>query len=261
MKQNRHIICLHGFLGLGSDWNTVLPENINAWKQDLFSPDSTHQAGGHASETTPPLSDFYSLSNWLNALAQQTSSTSKNPNHTRNVILGYSLGGRIALATLAQKPEIWSGAIIVSAHPGLTSTKERELRIQSDEKWATLFETSEWNSLLSKWNSQPVLKNTADPNTDRLEKDFSRQRLASSLRSLSLGRQKDFRCDIQSLKIPVLWIVGENDRKFLDLATEVCSLNSGISLVILPNAGHRAPWDQPVKFKKAVSKFLTGQIP
>src|SRR5690242_6488130 len=112
------LYCVHGFLGQASDWEDILPPYLRKFAFDLFSPGASSQ----------PAFDFNALGGWIN----DTAVKSPGP----RVLVGYSLGGRIALHALTRKPEIWSAAVIISAHPGLSDPTERQKRIENDEKWA-----------------------------------------------------------------------------------------------------------------------------
>lgn len=229
------LVCLHGFLGQGSDWLDVIPSNFRTLHPEFF--------GTHG---VPQPFDFEGLANWVNSLAK------RHPGP--RILVGYSFGGRVALHALVSNPDFWDGAVIIAAHPGLTDEEERRKRIEADEKWARRFEGDEWDGLLSDWNSQPVLRGSS--NLGRYEGDFSRPLLAAAFRGCSLGRQKDLRPFLQQTKIPILWLVGDRDSKFLSLGKEIASLNSKISLAILPHASHRAPWDQLGPFQEVLLRWL-----
>ena len=55
---------------------------------------------------------------------------------------------------------------------------------------------------------------------------------------------------------PVLWIVGERDRKYVEEGVRAVSLLPNAKLWTVPEAGHRAPWEQPDLVREAVSHFL-----
>lgn len=254
--------CIHGFLGEPSDWDTVLPDGFRSVRFNLFgsgnsepkqNPREFKQNSENFCHTVQDQSgfNFQNLALWIQSKAKEFARP--------RILIGYSLGGRIALHSLIQDPDLWDAAVIISTHPGFVHLEERQSRIEADELWARRFEKSEWNQLMSDWNSQPVLR-TMPSSTGRpflrREENFSRDFLAGALRGCSLGKQGDLRTEIQKMKLPILWIAGKEDSKFLALGEEVASMNSRISLSILPNAGHRAPWDQPQSFQDALMKFL-----
>ncbi len=233
------LYCLHGFLGRSLDWDAVIPAHLKKVALDLFS---------SAPQSRPSL-DLVSFPEVVNQAAQ----VEKRP----RVLVGYSLGGRIALHALVSDPKSWSGAVIISAHPGLSDLSEKATRKMKDEDWAQSFETESWGELMTRWNSQAVFEGS-EPR-QRIEAEFSRRSLAEALRTCSLGVQRDLRPEIRSLNIPILWVVGEQDQKFLGLARDVAQLNPLVDLEVLPGATHRAPWDRPDDFARCLDNFF-GRI-
>lgn len=221
---------LHGFLGKPADWNDIFKKN-NVYTIDLYK------------------EPIVSLDDWaihFNAHA----STHKGP----RTLIGYSMGGRLALHALIQQPSLWNAAIIISAHPGLISTADISQRLAADETWAKRFETDPWDHLMFDWNSQSVFQKDQF-NFERNANDYSRSALAASLRSWSLGRQANLLDQINQLEMPILWIAGECDNKYAAL-TKKLALSHPLSEVwIAPKTGHRVPWRCPEEFIVKINQF------
>ena len=85
------------------------------------------------------------------------------------VLLGYSMGGRLALEALVEDCSAWAAAMIVSAQPGLADPVEREARLVSDGGWAGMLEKGEqgWANFQTAWDLQPVLAGSVRPSGDR----------------------------------------------------------------------------------------------
>ncbi len=246
--------CLHGFLGSAQDWESLFSTEASAEFQSIrynfFSPDSvSNQAGVAVAE---PGLDLEALGRWVNQRARLFNA----PGSIR-VLLGYSLGGRVAMHALAADPQLWQAAVLVSANPGLpeSDAQGRKIRLQADREWARKFQSGNWEEVVGSWNAQPVLSG-GKVIPIRKPTDFSRSALAASLDHCSLGRQKDLRPELSRLSLPILWVAGENDPKFKTLACEGAALNPHFQVACLPDAGHRTPWDQPLLFKKTLHKFL-----
>lgn len=218
---------LHGFLGLPSDWNAVFPEGViqaPAWLPML------HRVCG------------------LKALA-----SSLSENAGGDVLVGYSMGGRVALHMLVDDGARWRRAVIVSASPGLLTEAEREARAAHDRRWAERFRHDAWERVLEDWEAQAVF--AGEPRLPRNERDFDRAQLAAALEKGSVGIQEDLRSALRELQIPVLWVAGERDEKYAAIARECAALNPNFEVRILAGAGHRAPWSATDQFRKAVKEW------
>lgn len=198
------IYALHGFLGLPSDFNTLPVTAVS------IKPAATFDAWAH---------DF---------------NATIDPKE-ENVLLGYSMGGRLALQAYRHNPRLWTRLILISTHPGLENSHERTLRIENDEKWARRFESEPWDTLMRDWNGQEVLKGISIP---RHEHDYDRKDLAAFLRNFSLGRQEVF-------EPPATWVVGENDTKFRKRLHH-------LDPIVAPRAGHRVIFEN----REFVGKLL-----
>ena len=229
-------VALGGFLGRPDDWDGVLDMSWQRldWMQYLPA---------------------YEDADWLSALANNLGEIGKG-----EVLLGYSMGGRIALHMLIQRPKRWRAAVIVSASPG-PKTGEDPSRAGRDAAWAARFRSEPWDSVLADWNAQSVFAHDPPDRLERSEAFYDCARLAEVLVSGSVARQADLRPRLASLGIPILWVAGERDSKYSSLAAECAALNPRFSLAIIPEAGHRAPWGNPLAFRTAVDTFLNQHSP
>lgn len=172
---------------------------------------------------------------------------------TKNdILLGYSMGGRLALHALLTSPTPWRAAIIISAHPGLTTSRSE--RLTKDEDWADLAER-DWPAFLTQWNAQSILPTISQGFPQPSPEDQSA--IAKSFRHWSLGAQENLRPRLPEITCPVLWITGENDRKFTTLAEKNHPLIPHATHQIIPDCGHRVPWEHPERFAETARKFLT----
>ncbi|MGD9418315.1 MAG: alpha/beta fold hydrolase [Verrucomicrobiota bacterium JB025] len=177
-------------------------------------------------------------------------------------LLGYSMGGRLALHALLENNHPWKAAVIVSAHPGLENDDERTARRASDARWATKALAGEWQTFLTDWNSQPTLAAAIERERGANGRLMMRRReIARSFVDWSLGTQQPLWDRLPEIHIPVLWIAGENDAKFLPLAERAASALPHGTLVTAKGAGHRIPWENPDWFHETVASFLLGGLP
>lgn len=199
------IYALHGFLGLPSDW-------------DRFN------------VTAVAIRPAESLWEWAKAF----NATIREP----ALLIGYSLGARLAMHALLDQPTLWRGAIFVSGNTGLKTG--HEARRRQDEEWARKFMYDPWELVLGDWNRQPVFRGSRP--IQRLEKDYSRSELAKLLVHFSLSSQEDLSQKLGACPVPHLFVGGALDPIYT-APTRV------------PNAGHRVPWDQPEPFNQILQEF------
>ncbi len=204
------IVALHGNLGSTKDWDSLdLPKlhAVDLWQQSHLN--------------------FIEFAHELKVRTDPGS-----------VLMGYSLGGRLALHAMAMYPEHWSRSVILSAHPGLCCVEDRLARRSSDQVWAKRARKMEWREFLEKWNEQPVLENeTVSANQISLEN--RRLEIAAAFENWSLGMQEDLRSSLQKFTAPVLWVTGAKDQKFTRLGREMEEVFGDFCHEVIPDCGHR----------------------
>ena len=172
-------------------------------------------------------------------------------------LLGYSMGGRLSLHALLEKDHPWQAAVIVSAHPGVEYEAECEERRAIDAAWATKALAGNWQDFLTDWSRQPLL-GSAMPRDPGASGNLAmrRREIARSFVDWSLGAQQPLWPRLHEITIPVLWVAGETDTKFLALAERAISLMPRAKLAIAPGAGHRVPWEAEEWLAHQVAGFL-----
>jgi 2-succinyl-6-hydroxy-2,4-cyclohexadiene-1-carboxylate synthase len=240
-KSTDTLYCLHGFLGRPADWDAALARSGLDWRSlDLIG------LGAMNAKLT------------FDAIAERVNDVARESSVGRRVLVGYSMGGRIALQALVHEPALWDAAIIVSANPGLPVAEEARARAELDRAWALRVRFDPWDKLVHAWQSQPVFHGRK-PAIPRLEREFDRSALAWAMEQWSLGRQRDLRPELAKLRIPVLFVSGEHDAKYLSIARQCAALNPEFELAALAGAAHRVPWEAPELFLEALSDFLERQ--
>ncbi len=241
------VIAINGFLGLASDWDLIrdlLPAGWTLHTIDLWG-----------------ASNIVAYDEWAERIAEEIGRTFSID--TPKILLGYSMGGRLAMNLLAHSPKLFSGAVIVSANPGLLSEAERLARREADTIWATKFLKEPWPNLIQEWNAQAALREpkVVDSDSivlDRKESEFDRFAIANALRTWTLGAQRNLRPEIALLALPIKFITGEDDVKFTALARDLVKepANGARTHEIVSRAGHRVPWDAPAQFRSILANFL-----
>jgi 2-succinyl-6-hydroxy-2,4-cyclohexadiene-1-carboxylate synthase len=236
--------CLHGSVGSAADWRSLGAElataGIGSRAVDLWR--------FLECEPMPPA---------VFAQALNAEALGEAPRGRHRVLLGYSLGGRLALHALLGQPHPWQAAIIISAHPGLEDGNERATRLAADAIWAARAFRDDWQLFLDDWNAQPLLAGAPirEPAASR-NLSLRRREIARSFVDWSLGNQQPLWSALSAITIPTLWIAGEADTKYRALAERAATLVPGASLAIAPSAGHRVPWDAGPWLAAQIRDFL-----
>lgn len=237
--------CLHGALGMAADWRCVA-KGLAAEKTGTRAVDLWRFL-----EAGPlPLADFGQA---LNADA-----AGEVFRGSGRALMGYSMGGRLALHALLENRHPWQAAVIVSAHPGLESAADRETRRVADAAWAAQALTENWQAFLAAWNAQPVLGGHRVPRDPQAAARLvaRRREIARSFVDWSLGAQPALWDRLHEITLPVLWVAGEHDPKFLALAQRAVQQLPRALLAVAPAAGHRVPWEAEAWLVQQVSHFL-----
>ena len=176
----------------------------------------------------------------------------------KSLILGYSLGGRLALHACLSRPDLWRGAIIVGADPGLESEEEKRLQLDIDLKWAERLKREPLEKLAEEWDAQPVFcgfENAAPRNFDELDA----AKLGKKFEVFSKGLQENLAPKLAELqKPPILFLSGEKDQKYQGIGEKLSKSTSVVKAQIVADAGHRVPWENPESFCQVLIDFAFG---
>jgi len=172
-------------------------------------------------------------------------------------LAGYSLGGRLVLHAMVKAPELWGGAVILSAHPGLVDRGERELRRRKDLNWADKARNQDWLQFLAEWNAQPALD--GESGSEFLDRQrclkSRRESVACAFELWSLGNQRDLRGRLGGCHFPVLWMTGSQDVKFTELGAAMGEVFPNIEHCVLEGCGHRILQEAPDLAACAIRDF------
>jgi 2-succinyl-6-hydroxy-2,4-cyclohexadiene-1-carboxylate synthase len=176
-------------------------------------------------------------------------------------LCGYSLGARVALGLLARHPYLFAGATLIGVNPGLGDPAERAARIGGDERWARLLLREGMSGFLSAWQAQPLFESqvqlsaAALAQQRRIRAQHTARGLGHSLRVLGLGQMPDYRGVLHGCCLPVRLVVGDLDRKFLEIARELSGL-TGAALDCVPGAGHNLLLEAPEQVAGVLTRAL-----
>jgi 2-succinyl-6-hydroxy-2,4-cyclohexadiene-1-carboxylate synthase len=243
-------IFLHGFLGIPSDWDQIITE----LKKELAS--SAVEGVYHRVDyfNRPNLSPKQLLDkvadefiHWING----------NTTHKRKVLVGYSLGGRLGLHIFEKRPDLFERFFCISAHPGFKPFQEDEIkeRATKDQFWAEMFLHQNWNEVVKKWNEQSVFEDSVtEPERDG--SNYRRDLLAKALVNWSLAKQSEKRMVIRRHSKKISWIIGERDKKFIEMTRALLKEIQDLEIEIIPSSGHRVLFDNPLELSRRISSSV-----
>ncbi len=226
------IVCLHGFLGQGADWQEMRVQVVQEHPElrvDFFCPSLF--------EPFHPLSPIHI--NFEEFPKRLIEFLRKQYEYKKIILIGYSMGGRLALNSVVQQPDFFDRAIFISTNPGLLGLEESKKKAENDKIWGQRFLSEDWEPLLSDWNQQPVFWGSEEPPPFRDEKLFSREALAAALVEWSVARQVIDLAKLKAIKTSNIWVVGEKDSKYVKILQTLMKIGVGSCHQIFPSRGHR----------------------
>jgi 2-succinyl-6-hydroxy-2,4-cyclohexadiene-1-carboxylate synthase len=179
-------------------------------------------------------------------------------NGEKSVLLGYSLGGRLALHAYIHRPDLWEGVVVVGADPGLASSEEKNQQFARDRNWADRLKKEPLEQLVREWDEQPVfcgIENSAPRNLEELDPI----QLSQQFEVFSKGLQQNLVPALSELKNPpVLFLAGEKDKKYQQIGDELAELCPVVESRWVEDSGHRVPWENPESFSRILIDFAIG---
>ena len=238
------LVFLHGFSGDRREWQ--LPEACLGDYPRLYL-----DLPGHGESAHVAVHDFSDMHTLLNR-------TLLSYNILTYWLVGYSLGGRIAMFHACQDPAGLCGIIVEGGHPGLKGVAAREARAASDHLWAQRFRTQPLSNVFADWYQQPVFASLTDSQRRALIALRCRNagtNLAMMLEATSLAVQPDLRAALSARHFPFDYLYGERDEKFAALAAELNAVRH-----VIPNAGHNAHRENPGAVSASLAQILRRRI-
>lgn len=172
-------------------------------------------------------------------------------------LVGYSMGGRIALHAGLALPDRVQRLVLIGASPGLADPVQRAARHEADGCLAAEVEASSIEVFARRWAQTPVLAGlpeevAADVYADRLRN--SPVGLARALRGLGTGALPSLWPRLGELTLPVVLIVGERDAKFRDIAERMAGALPRARVEVVPGTGHAVHLEAPERVAKLIGR-------
>lgn len=235
------VVFLHGLLGSQQDWATVFAHLQNFPEIRPLAVDLPY----HGKSINVECGDFAEMRMLLHHSLKYA--IGEQPFY----LVGYSLGGRIALDyALHQINPNLRGLLVEGANIGLATQEEREARLMHDQHWATRFANEPMQKVLNDWYQQPVFADlTVDKRSKFVEKrqNNNGKQIAKMLLATSLAKQEKWDCSSEHIR----FLIGDQDRKFRAMAA-----GNGLDYRLISDAGHNAHQANPVAFVAELLAFI-----
>lgn len=237
-------VFLHGYTGDGACWARViaaLPSGARTLAPSLI---------GHDHGPSSPAT--------FDGEVDRIATLAKDVKMEGGHLVGYSLGGRVALRLVLRHPKLFSRVTLIGASPGLRTEAEREQRRAHDEIWARRLETKGIASFVDAWEAQPIfasqaklpLGTRADARRRRLAHDpFG---LAVAMRCLGTGAMPDCWDLLGSCETEVGIVAGALDEKFVAIGRAMSERLPRAKMYVVPGVGHNAVLEAP----EAITEIL-----
>jgi len=239
------IALAHGFVGDGvSTWS----HQIETLSDDFTVVAWDAPGAGHSAR--PP--DWFRLSHYADCFTAFLAALGFRQAH----LVGLSLGGAMALETVARHPTVAQSLVLVSAYAGWSGSltpeeTERRLRFCLDvadrppqeflrAMIPSMFSVSAPASAVAEFAKSVLAFDPAG---------FPTMSLASA--------EADLRAVLPTVSVPTLLLYGDHDlRAPLSVAKAMASSIPGSRLVVLPGVGHASPVEAPELVTREIRKFL-----
>lgn len=250
------LLLLHGFTGSTATWRPAVAGLADRFRVMMID------ELGHGQTDCPPNPARYTMEEAAADLAAILDAYG----FTRAHVLGYSMGGRLALGFACLYPRRVGTLILESASPGLRTAAERMQRRTHDNRLAKRVLKEGIPAFVDRWEAIPLFM------TQRRLPQSMRQAvraerlgqcaagLAGSLRGMGTGMQPSWWDRLTALRMPVLLISGERDEKFCRIAAEMDDRLAHARRSIIPDAGHNTHIEKADAFVQTVRPFLIDHL-
>ena len=244
------LLFLHGFTG----HKKAYPEFLDRLAQACTVVSLDLPGHGHTVIPAAVQSDFLQVVEDLAQILEDRASGSVH-------CVGYSMGGRLALAMALCFPELVRSLALIGASPGIANPGLRFRRRASDRDLAAFIAAVPAAAFLDYWYKLPLFANgnptPVGSSLGLLHLKDHAGNLAQSLSILGTGTQPSFWKSLPKLNLPVLLVVGNSDAQYVKVARDMqCGLpNSRIALI--PGAGHRAHVDRPGEVSARIMEHVS----
>lgn len=246
-------VLIHGFSGSAESWR----HTAGRLRVETYAPVVCGHGTGTAVATAA-----HSFETEVDRLASEIKVAVPAPRY----VVGYSLGGRLALGMLVRHPDLFVGAATIGANPGIDGEDERKTRRDADEAWARLIEERGLAAFDREWSDLPLFHSQRELGASVAEEQRAIRlghdagALAGAMRALSLGAMPDYRPSLVGIPCPVELIAGGRDPKFVALARLMAELLPAGTVRVIEGSGHNVLLEAPRELARLLNRSLERTV-
>ena len=252
-RQRPSLVMLHGFTGSSLSWWRCV-ELMNP-RVDCFAIDII----GHGQSDAPIASEAYRFATAVDHMTTLIAELVESPVN----LLGYSMGGRLALSIARRAPHLFSQLVLESSSPGLKTEAERHHRVEQDELLARYILTHPIEDFVHRWTDLPLWNSQSTLPASQRDALYQQRLsntpagLAGSLQGMGTGIMPHLWHELDTILHPALLLTGEHDTKFTVINHEMKAHLPHAVHNVIPDAGHMVHFEQPEVYAARVLEFIT----
>jgi 2-succinyl-6-hydroxy-2,4-cyclohexadiene-1-carboxylate synthase len=230
------VTLLHGFTLTGESWSELV-RKMPAGRRWI-----TPDLRGHGSARIAPCT--------MDDCAADLVALWDHLGVERSHVVGYSMGGRLALHVAVRLPERTLSLLTIGAHAGLEA-EAREARRQADDVLAERLEREGIESFVAEWEALPMFAGVSRRGPEftawlhGLRIKSQAAGLAASLRDMGAGAMEPLWDKVDAIDVPCTFVAGERDDRFVQAARRLADSVPDSRIKIVPDAGHAAHFEEP----------------
>lgn len=248
-ETNPPLVLLHGFMGSSQDW----AEALKRFSKKYYC--IAIDLPGHGQSR-----DWHWDSCTFASTANSIVEVLDGLNIPHCILVGYSMGGRLALHLAIHVPGRFSHVVIESASPGIVDTVERLQRKSWDLEIANQLVSQQFDQFLYSWYSQSIFYSLkGHPKFKQLLQQRQQNDpllLAKAIQCLGSGEQEPLWDKLERMTMPALFLAGEFDEKYRRVAEQMNGRAPLLCTKVVRGCGHNIHFEHPARYCKTVLEFL-----